>query len=279
MPVPEVSDADPGMVRASFQLVPGLGPTRERRLWEAGVTDWTALPEAPPAALSPTLRPTLAAAVADAERALARADLAALARALPTGEHWRLYGAFAERAVYLDIETDSEEGVTAVGLLDGRGPRVLLAGRDLAAAPDCLPPDCLLVTFNGASYDLPILERFFPGWRRPAAHVDLRPVLGRLGHHGGLKAIEQQTGVGRPEHLRRMNGQVACWMWRHALRGDRRALCLFAEYNLYDTVNLRPLMAMAYNRLSAATGVTHRQLPVWERGDVLYDITKLLLAL
>ena len=38
-------------------------------------------------------------------------------------------------------------------------------------------------------------------------------------------------------------------------------------------------MAMAYNRLAAATGVTCRPLPVCERGDVLYDITKLLLAL
>jgi hypothetical protein len=77
-------------------------------------------------------------------------------------------------------------------------PRVLLAGRDLDALPDLAPPTCLLVTFNGAAFDLPILERAFPGWRRPAAHVDLRPVLERLGHRGGLKAIEEQTGLGRP---------------------------------------------------------------------------------
>jgi uncharacterized protein len=271
--------ADPSLIRASFQLVRGLGPTRERRLWEAGVVDWSLLPEAPAPVLPPRLRPGLLAAVEGAEAALAGGDLIALARALPGSEHWRLYGAFSERAIYLDIETDSEEGVTAVGLLDARGPRVLLAGRDLAAAPEALPAGCLLVTFNGASFDLPNLERFFPGWRRPAAHVDLRPVLGRLGHHGGLKAIEQQTGVGRPEHLRRMSGQVASWMWRHALRGDDRALRLFAEYNLYDAVNLRPLMAMAYNRLSAATGLGSRLLPVGERGDVLYDISKVLLAL
>ena len=264
------------MLRATFQLVAGLGPGRERRLWDAGVTDWAQLEAAPATALPPGLREPLRIAARRSELALDGGDLVHLGQTLPSSEHWRLFGAFSDRAVYLDIETDSEDGVTAIGLLDQRGPRVLLAGRDLAALAEMVPATCLLVTFNGASFDLPGLEKAFPGWRRPAAHVDLRPALGRLGHHGGLKAIEQQTGVGRPQHLRAMNGQAACWLWRHGRRGDRQALRLFAEYNLYDTVNLRPLMALAYNRLSAATGIGSRALPVPERGDVLYDISKLL---
>ncbi len=267
------------MLRATFQLVPGLGPARERRLWQAGVVDWAQVEAAAPPLLSPALRPRLRTAVAEVEAALASEDLASLGAALPSGEHWRLYGAFAHRAVYLDIETDVEAGVTAVGLLDEDGPRVLLAGRDLAALPEAIPRSCLLVTFNGACFDLPNLERAFPGWQRPPAHVDLRPALGRLGHHGGLKSIERATGVGRPLHLQGLDGQVVSWMWRHGQRGNGKALRLFVEYNLYDTVNLRPLMAMAYNRLAAATGLPCRPLPVHERGDVLYDISKLLLAL
>lgn len=269
------------MVRATFQLVPGLGPSRERQLWEANVLDWTQIFDAPAAVLRPRLRSPLIDAVAAAEAAMAAGDLAALARRLPSREHWRLFGSFAERAVYLDIETDLEEGVTAIGLLDARGPRVLLAGRDDlgGALAEAVPPSCLLVTFNGASFDLPVLERALPGWRRPAAHVDLRPVLGRLGYRGGLKAIEQETGIGRPEHLRGMSGQAAVWLWRHGARGDREALRRFAEYNLYDAVNLRTLMAMAYNRLAAASGIPCAPLPVSLRGDVLYDISKILLAL
>jgi uncharacterized protein len=267
------------MVRSTFQLVPGMGPGRERRLWEAGVLDWQQLPDAPAKLVPATLWPSLQEAVGGAEQALAGGDLEALAQVLPAGEHWRLCGAFSERAVFLDIETDLEDGVTAIGLLDQSGPRVFLAGRDVAEALAAIPPSCLLVTFNGAAFDLPVLERTFPGWRRPAAHVDLLPVLGRLGLHGGLKSIERQTGVGRPEHLRGLDGQAACWLWRHGRRGDDRALRLFVEYNLYDAVNLRPLMALAYNQLSAASGLPCRALPSWERGDVLYDISKLLLAL
>jgi len=267
------------MLRATFQLVPGLGPGRERRLWQGSVLDWTQLSEAPDAVLPRHLRGPLIDAARAAAGALQAGDLAAVASALPGREHWRLFGAFAERAVYLDIETDAEDGVTAIGILDGNGPRVLLAGRDLDALPDLAPPTCLLVTFNGAAFDLPILERAFPGWRRPAAHVDLRPVLERLGHRGGLKAIEEQTGLGRPPHLRGLDGSRACWLWRHGARGNREALRLLAEYNLYDAVNLRTLMALAYNRLTARTGIPCAEVPVSQRGDVLYDISKILLAL
>jgi 6-phosphogluconolactonase len=197
---------------------------------------------------------------------------------------------FAHQAVFLDIEADlalrhddwvpslptacpagearqrrAREGIAAVALLDASGPRVLLQGRDLADAPAAMPGSCLLVTFNGGSFDLPALERAFPGWRRPAAHVDLRPLLARLGHRGGLKAIEQQTRVGRPAHLCGLPGHGVVWLWRRAVRGDPQALRLFAEYNLYDAVNLRPLMCLAYNGLAARTGVPFSPIDVPER--------------
>jgi len=268
------------------------------------VTDWAEVLRAPGGVLPASLRERLQAAAGEAEAALAAGDLPALAGALPAGEHWRLYGAFAERAVFLDIEADlalrhpewapafppacgagearerrARAGIAAVGLLGPGGPRVLLQGRDLGDAPEAIPASCLLVTFNGGAFDLPALERAFPGWRRPAAHVDLRPLLARLGYRGGLKAIEQQTRVGRPEHLRGLEEQGAVWLWRQAGRGLAEALRLFAEYNLYDVINLRPLMAMAYNGLAGRTGVPFDPVPVPERGDVLYDVSKVLLSL
>jgi len=68
--------------------------------------------------------------------------------------------------------------------------------------------------------------------------------------------------------------------------GDRSALRRFAEYNLYDVINLRTLMAYAYNALveaHAARVPGLRQgapaVPIPGRGDVLYDVSKILLAL
>jgi uncharacterized protein len=270
------------MLRASFQLVRGLGPEREQGLWRAGFTDWAHWPATgdDDAGLVPRpLRVPLRAALTRAERALGDGDLPALGRALPRREHWRLFGAFAERAIFLDIETDLLEGITAIGLLDRDGPRLLLAGRDRHRFPELVPPDCLLVTFNGGSFDVPWLCRTFPDWQPPAAHIDLRPVWGRLGQHGGLKLIEERQGLGRPDHLRGLDGSRAAWLWRHGQHGSRQALQHFAEYNLYDAINLRPLAALAYNQLSVRAGFADHPLPISYRGDVLYDVSKILLAL
>jgi uncharacterized protein YprB with RNaseH-like and TPR domain len=282
------------MVESTFQLVPGLGPAGERRLWRAGVTRWRDLEAAPPAAVSKRAAPRLAGAVDCAAAALGRRDVEALARLLPTGERWRLLGAFADDAVYLDIETGDDvwgrEGISAIGVLDRAGPRLLLAGRDLERFPAIARDWPLLVTFNGSSFDVPVLRRAFPEWTPPAAHVDLRHVLGRLGHDGGLKAIEDsldgELSLARPGHLRGIDGWAACGLFRRGRDGDRRALRLFAEYNLYDVINLRTLAAYAYNALAAqelddAPALREHVTPldVPRRGDVLYDVTKLLLAL
>jgi uncharacterized protein YprB with RNaseH-like and TPR domain len=235
----------------------------------------------------------LAAAVAAAARALGRGDVGRLARLLPTGERWRLLGAFADDAVYVDIETGDDvwgrEGISAIGVLDREGPRLLLAGRDLERFPALARRWRLLVTFNGSSFDVPILRRAFPEWTPPDAHVDLRHALARLGHEGGLKAIEDELGdlaLSRPPHLKGVDGWAACGLFRRGRDGDAGALRLFAEYNLYDAVNLRTLAAYAYNALAAkeiAAAPALREhvatLPVPRRGDILYDITKILLAL
>jgi uncharacterized protein YprB with RNaseH-like and TPR domain len=274
---PAPSDA---LVRASFQLVPGLGPTRERRLWDAGITDWALASAIPPGLLPDALLTQLLRKLEVVETALAARDLPALALALPQREQWRLYPAFADRAIYLDIETESEAGITAIGLFDHeRGPRILLAGRELLSFANEVPHDALLVTFNGASFDVPILRRAFPHWRAPTAHIDLRAVWTRLGQWGGLKHLEEILGVGRPAHLRGVDGRAAAWMWRQAQHGNREALCRFAEYNLYDAINLRGLLVLAHNRLAAATGLDVPAMAPFTRGDVLYDLSKLLLSL
>lgn len=302
------------MIESSFQISSGVGPLRERKLWSAGVHRWADLPTSafPAAGLSAALARQLRDAAAAMDAALTSHDLPALASKLPSREHWRLLGQFADEAIYLDIETDVEEGVTVIGLLTPDGPRVLLAGRDLDAFPELMRDARLLITYNGASFDVPILMRAFPGWRPPPVHVDLRPLWARLGHIGGLKRLEDAEGIGRPAHLRGISGFEIMAMWRHARRGDQRALRRLVEYNLYDAINLRTLAALGYNRMlerlaapvvvDGAACVTPgsnwvvnapapssprnhgparsaARMPISHRGDVLYDVSKILLAL
>jgi len=265
------------MIRSTFQLAPGIGPYRERQLWAAGITTWEAFPDG--RALSPGLDARLREALAAARAALSAGDAGRLAAMLPRRERWRLFAAFTADAGYLDIETDGGETVTAVGVLDRDGPRLFLRGRDLDGFPEATRDWKMVVTFNGASFDLPVLRRAFPAWRPPLAHVDLRQPWWRLGHQGGLKLLERETGLERPPHLDGLGGLDAVRLWHRHLAGDREALRLLAEYNLYDAVNLRTLMALGYNRLVERLGLPADPVPVSFRGDVLYDLTRRLLEL
>ncbi len=281
------------MLRSTFQLIPGMGRARERRLWSAGVAAW---PDFMAAATSPgagRAHSRLRAAVSEAMAALDRGDVDRIADALPRSEHWRVFESFGAEAVYLDIETGDDvwgrENISAIGFLDEAGPRLLLAGRDLHLFPELARRWKVLVTFNGLSFDVPILRRAFPEWTPPACHIDLRHVLTRLGHRGGLKHIEDEIdglNLARPRHLRGIDGWDACHLFRRGRDGDHEALRLFAAYNLYDVINLRTLMAYAYNAL-AQEEITRTPelsahvplLPVPRRGDVLYDVSKILLGL
>jgi uncharacterized protein len=273
------------MLESTFQLVRGMGPGKERALWRRGIVHWSELPK--------RHDDLLHSAVAEAAAALRRRDVDHLAALLPSGEHWRLFPQFGDDAAYVDIETSDDvvgfEGISAIGVLDRNGPRLFLAGRDLHHFPAAARGWSMLVTFNGRSFDLPILRRAFPAWRPPLAHADLRHALRRLGQTGGLKAIERRLRdlhLTRPDHLAGLDGKDTGWLFRRGREGDLSALRRFAEYNLYDAVNLRTLMAYAYNELVAeecsCAPLLHNQVArvaVPGRGDVLYDVSKILMSL
>jgi uncharacterized protein YprB with RNaseH-like and TPR domain len=266
------------VIRSTFRLAPGLGRWQEARLWESGIATWDDFPAPPRGVLGPALDARIRAAVARARAALDAGDAESLAAMIPRTERWRLYAAFAADAAFLDVESDGET-LTAIGILDRDGPRVFLADRDLDRFPDAARGWKLLVTFNGLAFDVPVLRRAFPGWRAPRAHVDLCHLWRRLGHAGGLKLLEAETGVGRPAHLLGVGGRDAVRLWRAHERGDREALRLLVEYNLHDAVNLRTLMDLGYNRMIERLRLPAPKVAVSERGDYRYDMTKLLLAL
>jgi uncharacterized protein YprB with RNaseH-like and TPR domain len=253
------------VIRSSFRLTPGVGAWLESRLWDAGVRTWADLPEGPLPAVGPKIGVRLREAVARAREALEAGDAEALARMLPRAERWRLYAAFADDACFLDIETDGTDRITAIGLLDRDGPRVLLAGRDLDEFEARAARWKLLGTFNGQAFDVPV---------QPLGHL-----WRRLGHAGGLKALEVAEGLHRPPHLAGLSGLDAVRLWHAWQAGDPGALRLLAEYNLYDAVHLRTLMDRGYNRMLTRLRLPAAPVRVAEPGDFRYDVSKALLVL
>ena len=196
------------MLRRTFLHLYGVGETTERRWWGRGLRDWTdylaaADPPGPPAARAENRR-----RITESLDCWERAAWGELNRRLPQISHWRAYGDLGARALYVDIETtgDGLNEITVIGTYDGTTCKTFVAGRNLDEALREIDQYPLLVTFNGACFDLPIIRGHFRGEPINAFHIDLMYPLRRLGLRGGLKRIEQTLGIARPSELDGLSG-------------------------------------------------------------------------
>ncbi len=73
-------------------------------------------------------------------------------------------------------------------------------------------------------------------------HLDLRYLLKELGLSGGLKNIELQLGITRPDEVAGVDGYEAVRLWRRYKQGNLEALETLIKYNIEDIVNLKFLL-------------------------------------
>jgi uncharacterized protein len=238
------------MLRHTFQHIPGLGERRERELWRRGIRTWEEL------LANPVTSGLPAALLADAQaivqlslEALRQGNIYFFAQLLPSREHWRLYSEFQGVTAYLDIETgmlsSGRQGITVIGVFDGVEFRSFVRGQNLHLFEEHLRRYHLLVTFNGKSFDLPVIQRDL-GIPIYQAQIDLRVLLHRLGYHGGLKRIEREWGIVREDEVAGLNGYDAVLLWERYRRGDREAMERLLAYNRADVVNLEVLLQRGY---------------------------------
>ena len=241
------------MLTSTFLHLPRIGPRLEQTLWSQGIDSWWAFLDAQRiSGISPRRKIGYDMAIRRATHALEAEDSTYFAKNLPTHAVWRLWPHFKDDAVFLDIETSGYYGdVTVVGLYSEDGVHTFVANRNLdrETFSRVLSRYKLIVTFNGASFDLPVLSRYFNmTFEHP--HIDLRPVCNHLGLRGGLKSIERQIGIKRPEELDGMDGYEAVILWDLYRRtGEERYLERLVDYNAQDIINLKPLAEFAIPRL------------------------------
>ena len=245
------------MLANTFIHLPGVGETTERRLWDAGIHTWDdflAASDLPPRVRSRSLRTAV-------ERCAARlrdGDSAHFARAIPPREAWRMYADFRRNAAFLDIETTglspAYSVITLVGILDRDGYHAFTRGDNMSDLREAAERYDMIVTFNGARFDMPFIESHFGTMFAHTPHLDLRFALRRMGLSGGLKAIERRLNVARPSALSSLSGYDAVRMWRMWERGDKGALDTLIRYNAEDVFSLPKLAETAYNSLAASIG-------------------------
>lgn len=248
------------MLAHSFIFLRGIGPSREFSLWKRGVHTWDDfVAEREISHISPERKAEMDSQLEIAAEHLRAKDSGYFATRLPSREMWRCYGDFLDRVAYLDIETtgiSSRSPVTVVGVYDGSRMHTLVRGMNLTSENllSILTSVKMIVTFNGSSFDLPVLSAQFPQSIPHVPHLDLRHILRRTGHAGGLKTIERELGIERDRRVEYMTGEDAAYLWKMWERhGKKNALDLLVEYNTEDCRNLKTLAKYSYNRMKSST--------------------------
>jgi uncharacterized protein len=239
------------MLEHTFIHIQGIGSKTEKQLWRRGLLTWDRFLKRSETIFSEQRDHFVHEQLASSQAH--RHDIQFFEERLPSAELWRLYEGFRTRAVFLDIETSGGcqgfDEITMIGIYDGQKTETFLNGSNLCDFEKAIACFDLLVTYNGSSFDVPFIRRSFPGITLPPAHIDLRPVLGKLGYRGGLKRIEKQVGLARDPSIAHMNGYDAVKLWYSYQSGDVSSLDLLKRYNRADTVNLKPLMEMASEKM------------------------------
>src|SRR5216683_6303529 len=239
------------MLLQTFIHIPGIGKETERQLWKDGIRSWDDADtfEKRFGAVGARLHQKLDEYIPLSREAIRRKDAAFFERLSTMGEAWRIFPEFANECVYLDIETTGLSSVfdrvTMVGLYDGRKYKVFVEGDNLQELPAHLRDYSVMVTFNGAGFDLRFLKLAFPGIKFPPIHIDLRWVTRKLGMKGGLKVIEERFGLKRAASVENLTGYDATVLWAKHLRGEKRALEQLIQYNTEDVVHLKAIMEIA----------------------------------
>ncbi|MFH1215689.1 MAG: ribonuclease H-like domain-containing protein [Pseudomonadota bacterium] len=243
------------LLHNTFIHIPGIGEKTESQIWQAGIHTWDQWRPPYPTSL-PESKVNLITYHLEQFKRINDGSPAFYAKLLSSNQHWRLFPHFREKTAYLDIETNGMSGeeceITTIALYDGRTIRAYVQGRNLNDFIVDIADFDVIVTYNGKSFDVPVIESWFHT-RLDHVHIDLRHILARLGYRGGLKGCEKQLGIQRMD-LEGVNGYFAVLFWKEFCRtGEKKALHTLLAYNIADAVNLERLLVHSYNLNIATT--------------------------
>lgn len=258
------------VIERTFLHFPGIGPTKERGLWAQGITNWSALDQALRSGAAPSdlvrreqntqldLFPGLVSSLVhptahtwletlrECQRALREGDHDYFLSRLPSSEHWRVLASVLNDALYLDIETTGLSRnfcqITVIGALYRGQFHQWVWPQRVDGLAKLLKDAPVVVTFNGARFDLPFLQSHMPMLPQPRAHIDLMPVAGGADATGGQKPVERHFDLIRDDTIREMDGYEAVLMWSQSLYGDDESFDRLLYYNRTD-VEMLPRLA------------------------------------
>jgi uncharacterized protein YprB with RNaseH-like and TPR domain len=234
-------------IHMTFQLPGGVSSKGEKALWRRGILTWNDFFSHGGNLLSPSRVQSLSDAIASVAHLLEIGDLHQLVQHFPMCA-LRLCPVLLSEACFFDIETtglDPEDPPVTASVYAKGALYLFVAGRNLDQLPQLLKVQKFLVSFYGRRFDVPRLTRHL-GLRVTCPHLDLGPIVRRLGFGPGLKRALQQLGMQWPPGLPDAGGDAPP-LWYEYCKGRLHALRTLLTYNAYDTVSLAWLWTAVYN--------------------------------
>ncbi|MBW3013401.1 ribonuclease H-like domain-containing protein [Candidatus Woesearchaeota archaeon] len=233
------------MIKNSFIFLPNISVNKEKAIWQQGVKSWNDfLNRDKIKGISSHRKEHYDKELQKAYKNLDVENMLYFQTQFPSTEQWRLYEHFKDDAVFLDIETcQSNMDITVIGMFDGFSTKVMLKGNNLYRELflEEIQKHKLIVTFNGSSFDIPLLQRYFD-FKVEVPHVDLRHVCSKIDLTGGLKEIELQLNIKRPDELELLRGHNAVELWKMwRATANKHFLDLLLKYNQEDVINLKQI--------------------------------------
>ena len=240
------------MLNRSFCHIPSIGQATESKIWKSQISDFKDFISSPPVFLSGNKKKLILQHIKITKEKIVLKDLSYFMQNLPSCEHWRVFKEFRGCVAYLDIETtglsDFQNTITTISLFDGKNIKYYVNGINLNDFKEDIKDYELLITYNGKTFDIPFIEKFFQ-IRLRHAHLDLRYILKSLGYSGGLKSCEKQLDIGRQGSVADVDGFFAVLLWSdYQKTGNIKSLETLLSYNIEDVLNLEYLMVEAYNQ-------------------------------
>ena len=236
------------MLTCTFSHIKGLSMRSEERLWSNGILAWRHFACYPTPVFSPNKTLSVRAQIEESELALQSLNTSFFLERLPSAHLPRVYPHVAGRIAYVDIETtglDAWSEITTIALYDGIAVHTYVRGVNLDDFPGAIAGFPMVVTYNGARFDVPFIRRQF-GIAMDMPHLDVMRPLRAHGYKGGLKLCEKLMGMKRqvPEDI---DGFEAVRLWHAHRCGNRTALKKLLAYNSQDVLSLEILLIKAYN--------------------------------
>lgn len=262
------------MLKNTFLHISGVGLKKEKKIWENQAREWNSFLKNNNSIFSKSQHAEILEKIELSKLNLSKKDANYFYNVLPSNEQWRLFHEFKNNVLYLDIETNGSNPdsniITTISTYDGENIKYYVNGKNLDEFVNHVYQYKILITYNGKTFDIPFIEKFF-NIQLDHAQIDLRYVLKNLGYKGGLKSCEKQLGLLRNE-LDGVDGYFAIHLWNdYYYNNNIKALNTLLAYNIEDVINLEHLMHLAYNLNIEKLGLDYvEKVTIPQRPEILF---------